>query len=377
MKTFLNLFISVLIKPFYKENAGALVFIYTMMFFVVSTVDGAGLFAYHYSLITSMLTSPVVYFLVLLIWLLYARKCTSFVSDTIQSPYHSFLYIINSISVRKRLFLFLFADAFLMLPVLLYALLIVFVGWQQQAFLPTIFVVLYLLLLCVAMAARHVYVLNNPANNTHVSSKKKHAYPGTFSRYPFVLLSFVANEHKAIWIGLKIYSCAVLYLIARYNTNTDYDTLMPFLFSNFGILASGVLVYGVRQFEEGYLSFYKTLPVPLIRRFANYVLLYAVLLIPEFITALYLTPVHLHITDAISFALCAYSLLLLMNSLLFLSDFSTKEFAVVLAGVFCVQYITIPAAGYLCLSLLFLTAAVLIFFTHYYRFERNAEKESV
>ena len=377
MKALANLFINVFIKPFYKENAGAIVFVYTMMLFIVSINDGADVYDYHYSLVRSMLLSPVIYFLVFLIWLLYARKCTSFVSDVLRNPHYSFLYILNSIPTQKRFFLFLFADAFLMLPVLLYALFIVYVGFHQQAYLSTVFVVLYLLLLCVVMAARHVYVLSNPQNNSIVLVKKRQAHPSIFSRYPFILLSFVANEHKAIWMGVKLYSCAVLYLIARYNTKADYDTLMPFLFFNFGILSNGVLVYLVRQFEEAYLSFYKSLPVPLLKRFGNYALLYAILLVPEFVTLFFLTPVHLRITDAASFSLCAYSLLLLMNSLLFLSDFSTKEFAVVLVGVFCVQYIIIPTGGYLLLSILFISAAITLFFTRYYRFERNAEKEIV
>ena len=377
MKILVNLFLAVFIKPFYKENAGVIAFIYTMMFFVVSTVDGAGMFAYHYSLVSSMLASPFVYCLVLFLWFLYARKCMVFVSDIIRSPQHSFLYIINSISAKKRLFLFLFTNAFLLLPVLLDDLFIMYAGCHQQAYLATAFVVFYLLLLCIAMAATHVRVLNNPHRNARVLPKKTHARFGFSSRYPFVLLSFIANEHKAIWIGVKIYSCGVLYLITRYNTTTDYDTLIAFLFFNFGILSNGVLVYLTRQFEESSLTFYRSLPVPLSKRFANYVLLYAVLLLPELITAFSLLPVHLHSIDAASFVLCACSLLLLMNSLLFLSDFSTKEFAVVLVGVFCVQYILIPTAGYLFLSILFFIAAVLLFFTGYYRFERNMEKESI
>ncbi|MEJ0104494.1 MAG: hypothetical protein WDO19_18860 [Bacteroidota bacterium] len=39
-----------LVKPFYKENAGAFVFIFTLLFYAVGSVDGAGLFAFHYSL---------------------------------------------------------------------------------------------------------------------------------------------------------------------------------------------------------------------------------------------------------------------------------------------------------------------------------------
>ena len=44
-----------LVKPFYRENAGLFVFVFTMMFFIVNKVGGAELLEYHYSLILGTL----------------------------------------------------------------------------------------------------------------------------------------------------------------------------------------------------------------------------------------------------------------------------------------------------------------------------------
>lgn len=372
-----NLFLQAFIKPFYKENAGAIVFLFTMMFFIVSTMDGAGMFAYHYSLVTSMLTSSVVFLLVFLLWALYARKCAMYVANVICSPQFSFLSVINCLSRSKRFLLFLFVEVMLLLPILSYSVFIVYVGCHQYYYLPALLVILYLLILCVGTAVWHIHVLNNPYKR--VASlwqqlKGKFIRPSTYSAS---LIFFVMDEHKAVWIGIKLYTCGVLYLIARYNTTADYDTLMAFLFFNFGIHANGVLVYNIRQWEETYLSFYRCLPVSSVTRWLQYSLVYFILLIPEFITAFLLMPTHLHYGDAASFFLCAYSLLLLMNSLLFLADFSTKEFAIVLLGIFCVQYILLPTGGYVSLYLLFFFAAAVLFFQFYYRFEKSAQKESV
>ncbi len=375
MRAVANLFLLIFIKPFYKENAGAIVFVFTMMFCIVSTMDGAGMFAYHYSLVTSMLTSSVVFVLVFLIWFLYARKCAAFVSNVIRSPQFSFLSIINRVSPVKRFWAFVFVEIVLLLPILSYAVFIVYVGCHQRFYLPVLLVVFYLLMLSIGIALLHVRVLSQPYKTEVILWQRMNVKMEWLSSYPVILISYIANENKAIWIGVKIYTCGVLYLIARYNTTTDYDTLMAFLFFNFGIYANGVLVYLIRQWEETYLSFYRGWPVSSLRKFLNYLFIYFILLLPELITTFWLTPIHLHYGDAVSFFLCAYSLLLLMNSLLFLSDFSTKEFAVVLLGVFCVQYILLPTAGYVCIYLLFFFAAIVLFFQFYHRFEKNAQRE--
>ena len=375
MNTPANLFFQSFVKPFYKENAGALVFVFTMMFCIVSTMDGAGMFAYHYSLVTSMLTSPVVFGIVLLLWFLYARKCAMFVSGVMQSPHFAFLHIMNCLSKPRRFWLFLIVELWLLMPILSYSLFILYVGLHQQLYLPVVLVALYLLLLCLVSAIWHIHILQNPSVTGSFSWRKVTGRLAYLSSYPAILVSFIAQKQKAIWIGVKLYTCGVLYLIARNNSAASYDTLMAFLFFNFGIYANGVLVYLVREFEETYLSFYRGLPQSSLQRLGHYVLVYFILLIPEFITILLLTPVHLHYKDAVSFSLCAYSLLLLMNSILFLADFSTKEYAVILLGVFCVQYILLPA-GYSFLFPSFFFAAIVLFLWRYHHFERNGQKEA-
>ena len=371
-----GIFFQSFVKPFYKENAGALVFVYTMMFCIVSTMDGAGMFAYHYSLVTSMLTSGVVFLLVFFLWFIYARKCAVFVASIIHNPQYSFLYIINCLSKRKRFLLFFIVEAWLLLPILSYSLFIVYVGCHQHFYLPVLMVVCYLLLLCMAMTAWHVYLLYYPQKSETISVQQRTQTFKRPSSYPAVVLWFVMDEQKVIWVSVKVFSCGVLYLIARYNTAAQYDIVMPFLFFNFGVYSNGVLVYLTRQWEERYLSFYRSLPVPSLKRMLQYGLIYFILLLPEFIMAFSLVPVHLHYKDAVSFSLCAYSLLLLMNSVLFLKDFSTKEYVIVLLFFFCVQYILLPTAGFTALYLLFFAAAIILFLTSYYRYERNEEKES-
>ncbi len=376
MKAPASLFFQSFVKPFYKENAGALVFMFAMMFFVVSTVDGAGLFAYHYSLVTAMLTSRIVLLLVFFIWFLYMRKCVVFVSDVIYNPQYSFLHIYNNLSKTRLFRLFLFVDALLLMPILLYALFIVYVGCDRHFYLITFVAVLYLLFLCISSSTWHVHVLDSLHKREVFSLQNVTGKLKSSSSYPAILIQYIIDEHKVIWISVKVFTCGVLYLILHHNSSLNYDTIIAFLFFNFGIHANSVLLYNIRRFEETYLPFYRSLPITILRRWLQYLLVYFIVLLPEFITIFLLSPTHLYYTDAVSFFLCAYSLLLLINSISFLTDFSTKEYVIVLLSVFCVQYIVLITAGYIFLYLLFFIAAV-FFFKNYYRFELNQQKETV
>jgi len=191
------------------------------------------------------------------------------------------------------------------------------------------------------------------------------------SAYPMMLLRYVAYRQKLIWLGLKLFTCGILYLTALNNGLGYYETTTLFLFFNFGIFVNGMLVHSLREFEESYLLFYRGLPVPLPKRLAEYSLVYLVLLLPEIVTAGVLTPVHLHYRDAVVFVLNALGLVLLMNGISFLRHFGRREYGIVLLMIFSVQYIFMGFIGLVPLCVVVFVAAIVSFLAGYYRFERN------
>jgi hypothetical protein len=347
-----------LVKSFYRENAGAILFFLTLLIFIVGDFHGAGVVAYHYSLITGLLGSPDFLLLVCFLWFVYARKCISFVSGILYKPEYAFLHIYNNFSKLKRFRLFLFVEFLLLLPVLLYAILIVVIGWQQHFYAAVTFVAGYLLVLCITAALRHVYILNNAERKTVRPLLRA-------SFYPVILLKSVP---KFLWLGIKLFTCIVLYGTAKNNTVTVYDPGTVFWLFNFGIIANGVLVYRIRTFEEKYLLFYRGAAVSLSKRLLEYSLVYFILLIPEFIILLKLTPVHLHYHDAINFALCSYGLLLFMNSITFLHPFSMKTYLKIVLLIAVVQFFFLIFAALTALYLIFFVLAIVIFMIGYYRF---------
>jgi hypothetical protein len=348
-----------LVKSFYKENAGAILFFLTLLIFVVSDFHGVGVVGYHYSLIIGLLGSPNFLLLVFFLWFLYVRKCVSFVSNILYKPEYAFLQIFNNYSKAKRFSLFLFVSFCLLIPILLYAILIIVIGWQQHFYISSLLVLGYICLLCIIPAIRHTYLLQHVERTMALPLWKA-------SYYPVILLRAVP---VFLWMGIKVFTCVILYGTAKNNTVNQYDPGTVFWLFNFGIIANGVIVYRVREFEERYLSFYRGEAIPLFKRFLQYALIYFVLLMPEFITIISLVPVHLHYSDALNFALCSYGLLLLMNSITFLHRFSMKTYLKIVLLIACMQFFFLIFGMLTALYLLFFVLSLAIFIIAYYKFE--------
>lgn len=374
MKYPIKIVVQSFVKTFYKENAGLFVFLITIMFCIVNKVDGAGVMEYHYSLILGMLKSSLFLSLVFIAWFVYVRKISAFVVAVIQKPEFAFLSILNSLTKSKRSCLFFIVVSLLVLPVLVYAIFIVIIGFQQHFYLQVLAVVTYLCLISIATANLLTKVLHDPHAKQGFLWYKFILWKWSAKTYSAILLKFVSARQKMIWLGIKVFTCGTVFLIARNNTPTDYDISFPFLFFNFGILANGILVYRIREFENSYLSFYQGLPVTLLNRFLQYAIVYFITLIPELITLFILTPVHLKIVDAIQFIGSGYSLLLLMNCATFIMGTSMKLYLKTLFVIFCMEFAVFLTFGLGLLPFCLFLFAALCFVIGYYKFEPRKPK---
>ena len=367
-----NILFQLFVKPFYKENSGIFIFVFTMMFFIVSEQSGAGLYEYHYSLCTGMLSNNIFLFSVSFVWLLYSAKCVVFVSHLFYKPEYTFNFIYNSLGKPKRVALFFIVQVWLMLPILVYALFILHCGLEQHFYGSLFFVFFFLFSLCFLPAIWYVYLLKYPKKRQVIPLVSLISFTAAFPEYQAILVKFVVTKQKTLWVGLKLFTCGIIYLISRNGLISEPDEIgLLFIFISFGILANGVIVYRVREFEQTNLSFYRGLPISYLKRFINYSILYFILLIPEFISLIMLVPKHLEFATAILFALCSYSLLLLMNSITFIQNLAMKDFLKILLLTFCIQVVFLNTMGLTFLYLLSFILAILFFVNNYYKFERT------
>ncbi len=358
------------VKPFYRLHTGFFIFLFIVLFGAVGVVDGAGLFDYHYSLIRAMLINPFIFLLVLLVWLLYAKKCEQFILNTLRKPEYSFLYMF-SILDRKSLFgLLIFVQVLLFLPIISYALIICIAGIYLKAYLACSILIIYIFSICLLSASWYLYQIMNPGKHVVAKimsfQKNSHEVP-----YWSFLIRFILRNKKLIFTGIKIFSCGILFGMLKNQMGTDYGLDMIILFFSIGILGHGLLIHQIRELEETRCTFYRAVPISLFKRFIQYAIFYLILLVPEIFTISLLTPKHLNYSDALLFVLFSYSLLLFMHSLLFIKFFPMKEYLKIILCLFMIIYCSVLMSSFPWLCLFLFLSSVTIFRTSYYRYERQ------
>jgi hypothetical protein len=357
------------VKPFYRQHAGLFVFVFTLMFGVVSVIDGAKFTDYHFSLIQGMMKNHFFFLLVLLLWLLYAKKSEQFIVSILRRPDYSFLNILSLLNRRTLYKLMIWIQFLLLLPLVLYACIIFAAGFYMHEFAKCVVILVFILSVCMICSAWYLFIIYNPGRSVF-SVTGKLIFKKSNAPYWSFLIRYILLNKKLLFTGIKLYSCSVLYLMVVNQTRVDYDLRMIVLFFSLGILGHGVLIHEIRNLEESRLRFYRTMPLSLPDRFAQYAILFFCFLIPEIITIIFLTPQYLLYKDAVVFILLSYSMLLFLNSLLFIKFFRMIDYLKIILCIFFMEYFFVLAGYELLLSGLFFVSAISFFAFSYYRFER-------
>ena len=370
MSTIRTILIKSLVKPYYRKNAGLFVFLFFIMVLAVGRANEAGLLEYHAALIRGMMINLPIYIVVLVIWFLYGRKCIHFVEDTFRNPEFSYLNLLSQLSPIRLIGLLFLVQLILFLPVSLYGMIIVGVGFHNHWYLQAIFVIIYILAICLASAGWYFYLLKYPGKtNNLIRWRLRMPFLNTY--YWSFLMRYLLTRRKALFISIKLYSCTTLYFMILNKGRITSDLGMVILFFCFGMLLHGVLTYLFRELEETRLTFYRGLPVPLLKRFFEYALIYLFVFIPEIVTLLILTPSFLSFSEAITFLFFGYSILLFLNSLLFIKLFGKIEYLKIIVIYFFVVFISVLTGMIGVLTISTFIYSIYLFFRRYYLFEQT------
>jgi hypothetical protein len=361
-----------MIRPFYRKNAGQLVLIFILFIGAVGELEGSQIHTgpiiqlhYQYQLILGMLSNRSLFLLVLLAWLAYAEKCTQFMLSTLQREDHIFLNLLNRLSPGYLLRLLFRTQMILFLSIGVYSIAILGVAAYKGWWWSGLSVAVYVCLVCLLTAIRVRYRLLHPDRRSLSMRSQSRQAPD----YAGFLLRYIWHHQKLLVFGIKVFSCGILYFTVRTLRVSVYDIRMPAVLSGIGMLGQGILVYQLRSLEESALVFYRGLSVTLWKRSLVYTRLYFLLLAPEMLVLLFLTPYPMHVVDAIGLLLSGYGLLLLLNSLLFTSAMPIKEMLQIVFCLFLRLYFAVLAGWLLWLGMFSVVAAGGIFHWIYYRYD--------
>ncbi len=355
-----NFLTRAIVRPYYRQNTSLFLFLVVLMFSFSSLVSQDPL-QYHYKLILGMLTVAMVLVLVFAAWFLYMAQCARFVGFLLKDPRYTFLNRLYPAGNLRSYLLLLQVQLWLSLPISSYAIAVTGVAIYQRWYGMAILVPAYIFFfVCLArFGVNSVSIIRGDHFPKHSACRQDPI--GVF------LSAVSCTNENPLFFAIKLFSCSTLVLLLKDLGPDDYDLRMPILFYSFGVFAHGVLIYRFRELENTRLVFYRGLPVSLWRRFLQYGLLYGLLFIPETITIVRLMYGPLHTGDAILLAVYGYSLLLLLNSLLFAGALKMGEYVRLIVAIFLLQYGFVLAGALVWLTGIFLVAATGLFFWGYYR----------
>jgi hypothetical protein len=363
-----TILIKSLVKPFYRQNAGLFAFLVFIMVAAVGRANGVGLLEYHLSLMEGIMTNRPFLLFVLAAWLLYALKCAQFMAVTLRNRDYGFLSLVF---LKKQLPVFgmlLLVQVLFLLPILAYAFLAIWVALVHHWWPHIGLLIIFFLLISFGGAYLYQRLINHP-------EKRRVAHMGgttriTAKQYWVFLLRCIGNYHKILFVVIKCATCLTLFGFLYDPGHGRSNLEMVILFYSFAVLGHGVLIYSIRAWEESRMAFYRGLPVSMTRRFLHYGWFHLLVLIPEMVTIRWLTPVYIGYGDAGLFIFFSWSILLFLNSILFIQFFKKFDYLKIVTGLFLVIFmVDLTGVFPVFCGCLFLFSGY-CFFRHYYRFEK-------
>jgi hypothetical protein len=340
----------ILVRSFYRENAGFFLFIFLVFFGVVQ--PSTQLY-FHYALIRGILETPAFFSLVAFAWALYALRVRRFIVHTLGDPDALFLYKVNAGQPRRIAEQCTKAAISLLGPVIGYAAIIIVIAITRRVPGKALGILAYMTLLTSAIAWEMRRRLRYPGNgpqNRRTQSRKSGTSPHRMQwrsrriSFASILLRFLWAENKATTVAVKAFSCGLLFLLLHMQAPDDYDLRMPFLAYSIALFGHGILFYRCRKLSDTRLLGYLSLPVNDFERGAQYAIFCLLLLVPEMVMLGWLTPHPIKLIDALVFAGAGYAILLTLYATLLtwtLSPANYLKICLILFGIlYCLVMMT-------------------------------------
>ena len=336
----------------------------------VGRANEVGLLEYHFTLIRAMMTDSRFLVVVLSAWFLYALKCEQFVLDRLQGKDYAFITLLNLQPLSFVFVRMLKVQFLLFLPVLVYAFISLWIGIQHHWYANSIIVFVFTLTVSLLAAWRYSMLIRN-YGNIRSRSFLKISFPFPKGLYLNFIFQYIWSQRKMLFLAIKIFSCILLYSMLVSGIKGESDMKMLLLFYSFGLLGHGVLIYKIRQMEEVNLGFYKALPVSLGSRIIQYAVLYLIIFVPEIIIILQMIPAYLNYHYVFVLIFFGWGILMLLNSLLFISLVRPFDYLKIVSGIYLMIFIAVLTGVTIPFTICLFLISIYLFFQNYYGFAKG------
>jgi hypothetical protein len=357
---------SVLVKHFYKLNAGFFVFLFFAMFGVVR---GGQLIEFHLGLIQAILGGPLFLLSIICIWGLYTLKCINYISKRMMEPGLSFLTCLNRLPKKQVWAWMSFVHFEVYFPVLAYVAIIISVAIKAHQYQQAMVIIVSNLLFFIGAVSIYFKTLQAHSTDSFLS---KIRIPSLPFKKPYFLfpIYFIWDERKMMFLLTKLFTLVYLYGFIQFYEPYRYDirpVLLGFLLI---ITAHGTLIYQIRDFENENLLFARNLPIGILKRFFHSAGLYLVIMIPELLFIWKGYPMHFNLIDFSQIVLMVLSIPTFLHAILYTSIMNGEEYLKMVFAFIAILFFLILYDLGILLFVFVLILAFVFFYFHFYEYER-------
>jgi hypothetical protein len=258
----------------YRRNAGFIFLILMMAFGIMKPNDHIALFPY-------IMESPLLISLLFIIWVVYHLKTVNFIRQRLLEPEYSFLFSFNLLPAPQRwgwLYLVHWAN---LMPVWGYAIFMSFYGLKFGFLWPVIVIWSFLLSLPMLGVWACQHRLNHPNPDTHLN-RFTTIINHNFTKPYWSFFIFHLFRHEVILLFLtKAFTGIVIFGLCKIYPTDSYDERLLSLGAALIGVSHITILERLYRFEHLQIPILRNLPIPILRRFGQYLVILGLVLLPE------------------------------------------------------------------------------------------------
>jgi hypothetical protein len=357
----------IIVREFYRLNAGFFLLIITLTFGFMSGIE-------HKALAEMFVSSWQLLLIPFFVWAIYLIKIINFNTQRLELSENSFVFELQMLNVRDRFTSSLVAIMNQFVPAIAYAGFLILTAIKNGFYLSVIQLVASVLLLVTLGAVAFLYKIKNPHREIRVTFLKKFFDYKFTKSLPQFFIEWVLRREPLLSVATKVFSCMLIFAVSRLYLAEAYDHRLMGMAVVIVFAANMMIINQLHRFENSYFIQLRGLSFTLIRRMAIVILVLVLLSIPEFIFLYRFFPDNLIFADYGLMIFLGLSLQLLFYSVIFINlhseNFSRMIFGIIILTVFLI----LCEVHLILLTLGSFAAATLIYHRFYYRFEYDAEE---
>ncbi len=350
----LKLLINSLAKAFYQQHAG---FFLVGIYILFGVVEPSQLIGYQKALLLAGITSPVGMAVVFGAWLLYSLKVFFFIRQKLAEIQYSFVRETAALHISNQLKLWLKLFLVMLLPIAFYVGLLIVLSFKYHLVWSVLSIVFVFAALWFALSLLTL----RSVTFGFLKHEGKPLVRGIKMKRPFFSwpIFHLVNEQPLMLLMCKglsfIFFKGMLWMFA--DVGGDSRVVLVGMLAS--VLCHAVLIYSLLKFETMYLNFVKSMPVSVFKRVLSWLLVFAIILIPEWIFVI--MAAHTSLYTFIGAFLFGLAGLFLMLTIMYIIKLDMDRYLKWLLFFFFISMWAILAQYYLVFSVLLLAGCGLYY----------------